>query len=100
MRGLELTDDECEAVRTAYRGPWGDDMVPAAPQRMIEAVERIVQARVDAAVEKVAQAIESEASRSSYRDPYEVTDAYLQAANIARAALRDATHTDTPEVTP
>ena len=46
-RDARLTDDEREALRLAWRGPWGDDMVPSAPPRLVDTVERIIAARAE-----------------------------------------------------
>lgn len=41
-----LSADEREVLRVAWRGPWGDAMVTDAPPRLVDAVERIVAARL------------------------------------------------------
>lgn len=45
-RDAGLTDADLETLRVAWRGPWGDDMVPVAPPRLVDAVERIVVAHL------------------------------------------------------
>lgn len=45
QRDAGLTADELETLRVAWRGPWGDALVPAPPERLVDAVERILATR-------------------------------------------------------
>jgi hypothetical protein len=81
MSGDTLTTAEVRVgyvVHTSQVQPF--DEVPAIADRFDQWL-----AQHDAGVrEQVAREIEARGSRSSYEDAYEVTDAYLTAASIAR----------------